>query len=216
MIKGIVFDVDGTLLDTLPLCLEAFQQSFYQYTGKKYDRKAIADLFGPSEEGVIKRIVPHNSASCLQYFLNCYKQLHQGRNPVFPGIISILKLLKKHRIKRAIVTGKGPKSLEISLEQSGLNSFFSEIYSGEAGGPQKSLHLKNIRQHWKMTEDELYYVGDTPSDIIAAHKAGLSSIAALWSSENYYTDDILAENPDRHFYTTGEFKKWLEQTLDNT
>ncbi len=213
MLRGIIFDLDGTLLDTLPICMESFRRAFQKYTGKDYNDKDISSLFGPSEEGVIKKVVPSNSEQCLQYYLEQYRLLHNKRKLLFPGIIDILKMLKKQNIKMAIVSGKGRKSMEISLEYSSLKRYFSEVYTGNIDGIKKSEHLNIILRRWKIPEETVYYVGDTASDIRGARKAGILSIAALWGGENISANDVLAENPDLVFDNTESFRQWIESQL---
>lgn len=213
MIEGMIFDLDGTLLNTLPLCMEAFRLAFVRFTGEKYSDETIASFFGPSEEGVIKKAAPQNYKACLEYYLEQYKLLHTNKNLIFPGIIPIIKLLEQYNIPKAIVSGKGKKSMQISLEHSGLSSYFSEIYTGNAEGIRKAEHLDKILQEWKKSRSKVYYAGDSVSDILAARTAGIQSIAALWGNNTVHQNSVLKQNPDLYFYSTREFKQWLDKKL---
>ncbi|MGQ1947507.1 HAD family hydrolase [Geofilum sp. OHC36d9] len=60
-IKAVIFDLDGTLGNTIPLCIEAFRKSIEPLIGKKLSDQEITSTFGPSEEGTIKVLVSDDS-----------------------------------------------------------------------------------------------------------------------------------------------------------
>jgi beta-phosphoglucomutase-like phosphatase (HAD superfamily) len=53
-----IFDVDGTLGDTIPVCIQAFQRTFHRYLGHLWTAQDIIAMFGPSEEGMLQRQLP--------------------------------------------------------------------------------------------------------------------------------------------------------------
>ena len=57
-LHGVIFDLDGTLGDTLPACFVAFRRALEGFSAREYTDAEIAALFGPSEEGMIQRLVP--------------------------------------------------------------------------------------------------------------------------------------------------------------
>ena len=54
-----IFDLDGTLGDTIPVCIQAFQRTFHRYLGQQFTAQDIIAMFGPSEEGMLRRHLPH-------------------------------------------------------------------------------------------------------------------------------------------------------------
>jgi phosphoglycolate phosphatase-like HAD superfamily hydrolase len=61
-LQGVIFDLDGTLGDTLPVCFAAFRETFRHYLGREYSDREIRAMFGPTEEGIIQRMIPGRSA----------------------------------------------------------------------------------------------------------------------------------------------------------
>jgi beta-phosphoglucomutase-like phosphatase (HAD superfamily) len=60
-IKTIIFDLDGTIADTLPLCIAAFKKSIEPLLGKEVSEQQIIATFGPSEEGTIRKLIPKHA-----------------------------------------------------------------------------------------------------------------------------------------------------------
>jgi pyrophosphatase PpaX len=77
---GIIFDLDGTLADTLPVCFDAYRLAFAKYVARAWTDDQISALFGPSEEGVIRQVVPTRAEECLEDYLR-----HYGIDPEAPG-----------------------------------------------------------------------------------------------------------------------------------
>ncbi len=208
-LKGIIFDLDGTLLNTLPVCYIGFRKTLFKYLGQEYTDQEIAALFGPSEEGIFKKLLPNSWQNALEYYLNEYELVHQESNP-FPGIDTALKLLKEKRIRSAIVSGKGPGSMNISLELSGLRDFFEIIIAGSENGASKPSHIKQVLQAWNFTPEGVIYVGDTAYDIMAAKEVGVHSIGAVWA-ETADTQKVTAANPDIIFADVASFILWIHR-----
>lgn len=69
MIKVVIFDFDGTVADTLPLCIEAFRRSIEPLAGKALSDQDIVSTFGPTEDGTIRALVPEHYEQALQDYL---------------------------------------------------------------------------------------------------------------------------------------------------
>lgn len=120
MIKGVIFDLDGTICDTLPLCIAAFKKAIEPRAGKRLSDQEIVATFGPTEEGTIMALVPQFYEQSLKDYLKYYEELHGMCPKPFDGIKDILCYLKGKGIIVALVTGKGRKSCELSLKFYGM------------------------------------------------------------------------------------------------
>lgn len=182
-IKAIIFDIDGTLADTIPLCIQAFRQTAEPLLHHPLSDKEIEDAFGPNEAGTIKELAPGSDyEKAATDFLQHYKALHTMCPKAFDGITDLLETLKSKSIYLAIASGKGKESSEMSLERFGITSFFTIVKNGSLDGKQKPADIDSIVQSFgTVTKEETIYIGDSASDIKDSRKAGVRVVAAAWA-----------------------------------
>ena len=208
-IKGVIFDLDGTIGNTLPLCIEAFRQSIEPLALKRLSDADIIATFGPSEEGTIQTLVPDHYEQGIVNYLQFYESLHDLCPSPFPGITELLDLLKEKGVRIAMVTGKGKHSTVISLKRFGLEGYFEQIETGSPAGPVKAAGIAAVLQRWKdLDKASVVYVGDAPSDITASRKAGVAVVAAAWA-ETAEPETLAAMQPDELFHSIVAFADWL-------
>ena len=73
-IQGIIFDFDGTLADTIPLCCAAFREVAQRRLGRDYSDAEIVAMFGPSEVGIFQEVAGDRWEVCLEDFLAIYER----------------------------------------------------------------------------------------------------------------------------------------------
>jgi len=212
-IKAIIFDLDGTLANTLPLCVAAFRSSIEPLAGRSISDEEIIATFGPSEEGTLLALAPNDFDKGVADYLRFYEELHFMCPTPFEGMKEILVRLQQHNIHISMVTGKGPISAHVSLEKFGLTPFFEQVETGIKNGPSKPEGIQRIlNQLTGIAHDEVIYVGDAPTDVDACRKVGIPIIAAAWA-ETAEPEKLIALNPDQLFYTVEDFKHWLFQNI---
>lgn len=211
-IRGVIFDFDGTLADTLPLCIRAFRASIEPRLGRSVSDTEIIATFGPAEEGTIRALIPDYYDEGVSAYLQHYEQFHADYPDLFPGIQSLLTDLHERGVKLALVTGKGERSAVLSLNFYGLTSYFSAFGYGDLEPNSKTRNINRIRAEWNLPPDAVLYVGDAPSDILACRQAGVPIASAAWASTA--EPARLAElEPDALFDTVESFGEWLVKRL---
>lgn len=207
-IKAVIFDMDGTLGDTIPAVVQAFQETFILYTQKSYSSADIQAMFGPNEEGVIQARVPAQFyQAALAHYLQRYTQLHSLTPEPFPGVIGLLGRLQKRGIHRAIVTGKGPLTAPATLQIMGLESYIEQLIPGEISGADKPAAFRRLLKLWKLKPEEAAYVGDMAYDMIAAQEAGLLPLGAAWAA----SATVKKEDGAAEIFTTVEaLQQWID------
>ncbi len=179
--RAALFDLDGTLADTMPVCFAAFREVFREELGVDLDNDAIAIHFGPSEEGVLRKVLGlDREAAATERYLERYARLHRDVPGLFPGMERVLQRCADMGLRRGIVTGKGPRSARISADQLGLDAHFEVIEAGSPEGWSKVERLRHILDAWGIDAGAGFYVGDHPSDVRAARELGLHAISVAW------------------------------------
>jgi HAD superfamily hydrolase (TIGR01549 family) len=207
-LAGLIFDLDGTLADTLPLCFLAFRRSLRPYLGRDLTDEEISRHFGPSEEGIFQRLVPHAWQDCLNAYLDVYAREHAAYGQAFPGLPDVLESLSRRRVRLGIVTGKGARSAALSLEAIGIRPYFDTVETGSAEGGIKPAAIRKIAAAWELAPARIAYVGDQPSDVRDARDAGVIPLAAAWAN-TANRPALQAEKPAATFHTVDEFARWL-------
>jgi pyrophosphatase PpaX len=181
-LKAMIFDLDGTLGNTMPIVVQAMQETFLRYSGMIYSPDEIFQMFGPSEEGVFgPRVAPEVYDEAIQDYLTRYTNLHTGADRPFPGIIDLLELLIQLRIHRGVVTGKGSGTARISMVSMGLEPYIERLEAGTAAGADKPAAMRHLLKEWHLLPEEAAYVGDMPYDMWAAREVGMVPLGAAWA-----------------------------------
>jgi HAD superfamily hydrolase (TIGR01549 family) len=212
-IKAVIFDLDGTIGDTLPLCIKAFRHSIEPLIGRSVSDAEIIATFGPSEEGTIMALAPDHYDKGVADYLQHYETFHDMCPMPFEGIADLLQTLKGKDVRIAMVTGKGKYSTAISLKQFGFENYFEFIETGMPSGPRKPEGIQLVLDHFSdLVKEEIIYVGDAPSDITASRKVGIPVIAAAWA-ETTEAEKLKELYPDEIFYTISDFAIWLNSRI---
>jgi phosphoglycolate phosphatase-like HAD superfamily hydrolase len=210
--RAVIFDLDGTLADTLPLCIMAFKQSVEPLLGKEVREEEIIATFGPSEEGTIRRLIPLHEDEGVKSYLQHYRQLHYMCPNPFLGVNELLSTLKSKDIPIAMVTGKGIHSTRLSLNQFGLTRYFEVLETGSPDGPNKVNGIRSVLSRMHLNAEDCLYVGDAPSDIRYCKEIGIPIAAAAWSSTADATE-LQKLNPDWLFHTIDKFADWILKNI---
>lgn len=211
-IKGILFDFDGTLADTLPLCIRAFRSSIEPRLGRTVSDEEIIATFGPAEEGTIKALIPDHYEEGVAAYLVHYQDFHADYPTLFAGIPELLTNLQASHVPVALVTGKGERSAALSLQFYQLTPYFSAFGYGDLETKSKARNINRIIREWNLSADAVVYVGDAPSDIIACRQAGVPVVSAAWAS-TAEPDVLRAMQPDALFESVESFRDWLFERL---
>lgn len=186
MKKTIVFDFDGTVADTLPICFYAFQQVFRTFDARELTEEEIQAMFGPTEVGIIKQNLSNQSqiSNAISHYYQSYQEKHTEYVHPFTQLHELLKDMKKSGYQIAIFTGKGRRSLDISLNQLGLNGLFDLRVSGDdvthpKPNPQ-GLYI--IMKELGSQPQEMLMIGDSDADIEAGMRANVQTVRVDWLS----------------------------------
>lgn len=179
---GIVFDLDGTLVDSLTFTLEAFNHGIVSQGGRALSPAEIMKYFGPGEGDIFSAILGEAKSvpAYMAYQRFVDENLH--KMPLHAGVSELLEQLKTAGVPIAIFTGRSWTTTELILKHhSLLDRFITIVASDHVNMPKPSpegLHLALSRM--KLRPSDALFVGDSHFDMMAARTAGSRGVAALW------------------------------------
>lgn len=216
-VDAVLFDLDGTLIDTKGLYLEAYRRAVKPYVRKDMTREDIMALRPTSEIAFLRAVVPESDFPvCLEEFYRAYQALHVERfDGVFDGIPAMLEGIRAAGLRLGLVTGKSRRSWEITRDVvDDLGPFEALVFDDDVRAPKPDPHgLELAIESLDVEAGRAAYVGDTLSDMEAATAAGLRPVAALWAfgperrarhvRRVARTGATLVERPDQLLRTLG-------------
>jgi pyrophosphatase PpaX len=178
----VIFDLDGTLVDTHQLIFDSFNHVMKKYKSIELTPSEIMSYFGPPEDVCIKNMIGLTDfEQAWRDYLSYYKT-HLSESMVFHGIPELLKNLKKSASQLGIFTGKGIDTTEATLSYHKLKDFFDVIVTGSDVKRHKP-HPEGIElalRKFNVKSSEAVLIGDSLSDYKAAASAGVHFVAAAY------------------------------------
>jgi len=201
----VIFDWDGTLVDSLQHIIVCMQSTFKQLELELPEASAIRHIVGLSLERAITQLAPELDRSAVGEVADCYRRnalanvLHASE--LFPGVKSSLTSLHQQDYYLAVATGKGRTGLDAALKHSGIAEFFHITRcADETRSKPHPQMLEEILTDLNLNKDQAVMVGDTVYDIDMANNLGMDSIAVTYgvhssellqaSAPNYLINDI--------------------------
>ena len=210
-INAAVFDLDGTLTDTLPLTIHSLKTVTRQLTGKELSDSDILKEFGPVDTKIIRKLVGNDLSDICEdiYIKHFTDNFHNYVQPL-EGIKELLDFIKASSIKLGLYTGRGLRATLIILEKLNLTEYFDEILSGDSVSKPKPDPEGIIKILGKLgvEPNQGVYTGDFDVDILASKAAGTVSVLALWSSTA--SSDFKKLDPDKFFTSPFQFIDWIK------
>ena len=207
-IDVVIFDLDGTLADTLPIVVRAFQATFDEFGLPSRTQQEIVAHFGPTEDGIIRAMFGPVADAAMPVFYETYQEMLSGPIEPFRGIRGLIERLTANAYRLAVVTGRGDRGAAITLEALGFEGLFGTVRGGSDVGIVKAAVISDLVDEWGISPERAVYIGDHPLDVVEARKAGVGALAAGWAS-TVDLPAIRAADPDELFLSVDEFAVWL-------
>lgn len=205
--KAVIFDLDGTLLDTLEDLRDSVNSALSAYGCKERSLEEIRNFLGNGIRNLIFRSVEGGDThpqfeNIFQFFREDYKKNCKNKTKPYDGIMKILWQLKEDGIKLAVVSNKADFAVK------DLNVYYFKdldmIATGEREGvqrkPSPDVVFETLRE-LEIGKDEAVYVGDSEVDIQTAKNAGIPCISVLWG---FRKKEFLVEQGGAVFAETPE------------
>lgn len=198
MIKAVLFDLDGTLVDSIADLAASTNAALSEWGFPTHDLEKYKYFVGDGMAKLIERAMPEDKSSSDFYnkvfesFMNHYREHFTDNTKLYDGIESLIKGIKDLDIKMAVVSNKSQEMSERVVKTLLDDSF--QIICGKRDGypakPDPTLTLK-VMEELGVEPCECVFVGDSGMDMAVAVNAKCHSIGVLWG---FRTKDELLDN----------------------
>ncbi|MCX8129504.1 MAG: HAD-IA family hydrolase [Clostridia bacterium] len=193
MIKNLIFDFDGTIVNSKDLVIHLYNELAYENNYKKLSSSDIEYLINlPISERIKLLDIPiHKIPSLLFEVLNKYRK-HIHSLHTADGIVDLLYALKAKGFRLGIISSNAAGTIREFLKKNDMD-MFENIYSAK-NVFGKHYAINSFMKKYRLEKEETFYVGDEIRDIISCKKSGVPIIAVTWG---YDSRELLSGgNPD--------------------
>ncbi|ANU11602.1 pyrophosphatase PpaX [Planococcus antarcticus DSM 14505] len=195
-IDTLLFDFDGTLLDTNELIIQTFLSVLDEHYPGRFDRGEVLHFIGPSLEQTFTAIDPERVEELTVQYRALNRIMHDDLVEEYEGVVETLRLLKTQGLKMAIVSTKRSETIRHGLDLMGISDVFDVLVGlDHVSNPKpdpEPLHL--ALEQLGASHDEALMIGDNSHDIEGGKNAGVRTAGVAWSVKG---EDFLASfNPD--------------------
>lgn len=185
-LRAVIFDLDGTLLDTLDDLADATNVTLAHFGYPPRTRAEVRAFVGNGVETLLRRALPANTPDALlseaaAFFRADYGQRNQNRTAPYPGIPELLATLRERGVRIGVVSNKYDAAVRALCEHyfPGLIDFSLGERAGMKKKPAPDALFYAIEE-LGASVDSTVYVGDSEVDVETARNAALPCISVLW------------------------------------
>lgn len=196
--KAVLFDLDGTLLDTLEDIASSANRVLGSFGFPQHELEAYKYFVGEGREALVMRILPsgHRDAATVAKVVACidsdYGQHWADATHPYDGIPELLQGLAARGIRMAVLSNKPDDSTKLMVSRLLAHGRFEMVLGSRPSVPQKPdpAAALEIAGCLGISPSEFLYLGDTNTDMETAQAAGMCPIGALWGFRT--ADELLA------------------------
>lgn len=182
-----IFDFDGTIINSQKDVFLCFEKAFNEVNYKIDKSRLNPDVIGPPLKEIIKLIAPELKDENLideicSIFRNIYDNDPNDNTFIYDGVYEFLKHLKEQNKRIFMATFKPMVPTLMLSKKLNIEKFFDEIYGIDKFGKHITKHemIEDIIIKYSLNKLKTVMIGDAPTDMTAAHKAGIKGIGVLW------------------------------------
>lgn len=203
-ITTILFDLDGTLIDTNELIISSFLHTLEHYYPSQYKREDVLPFLGPTLKETFEKMDDNKVDEMIATYRKYNLEHHDSIVTDFPTVLETIQILKEKGYKIGIVTTKLSDTVQKGLKVTKLDPYFDVVVAldhVEKAKPDPEPIFNALAQ-LESTPEETIMVGDNYHDILAGKNAGTKTAGVAWSIkgreylEQYNPDYIFDEMSD--------------------
>ncbi len=190
----ILFDLDGTLIDTNELILASFEHTFDIHCPNKFTREDVMPIMGEPLPDQMHFFDPTQADEMVKTYRLYNETEHDRLVEEFPHVLTCLEKLYQNGITMGVISNKRRAAVEQGLRRFGIDKWMKIIIcAGEAdrNKPHPDMLLLAMEQ-LNVTAGETLMVGDSRYDILSSQRAGIDSVGVAWS---LHVEDVRNHQP---------------------
>jgi len=191
--KYILFDLDGTLLNTNKLIIESFQYTLKKHLDIDLNDSEILKFFGEPLMITLKRFSQQKAEEMFKTYIEYNESIHDDRVEIFGDVENVLAEVSKMGCHSMVVTSKRKILAKRGLELFDLLKYFDDVVAledTEKHKPEPEPILEALARLGAKKEEALM-VGDSEFDIKCAYNAGVDSVLVSWSEAADHQDECV-------------------------
>lgn len=200
--RAVLFDLDGTLADTVPLILASYRHAITELRGSwnEAGQQAWKESIGRPLRDAVREFGDNEeeSAALLAAYVAFQDEVHDQMVTPFPGVHQIVSSLDVGGTPLALVTSKSRRMAVRTLDVCGFGGVFPVVVTAddvERGKPDpEAVMLALDRLGWEDAGSTVF-VGDSPHDIEAGRAAGVVTVGVTWGA---FPSDVLEDSGPDH------------------
>jgi phosphoglycolate phosphatase len=199
-LKTVLFDLDGTIIDSYPGIQKAFDNAFYRVYNVK-NTKSIKPLIGPPINKILVNCNGETNPDIIDRFVGCFKEFYDSEDlklsVLYDGMQDLLDELIRRDIKMFVVTNKRERPTKLIIQYLKLERYFCDFYCSDNKGsyPSKELLVHNLLKNERVDATESILVGDTVQDKTAALLNDISFVYAAYGYGQLEDVECKVEKP---------------------
>ncbi len=186
MSKLIIFDLDGTVIDSIPDIQDNLNKTLVHFGFSEVSYARCKEIIGHGARNLVKGALPSGTADslideALAYYNKLYTESGSPKTRIYGGMKDTLSKLRSAGYSLAILTNK-PQMTADALAEGILKGLFDLIVGGREGRalkPDREAVLP-VLEHFGAKAEETYMVGDMTADILTAKNSGMIPVSVLW------------------------------------
>lgn len=182
-ITTLLFDFDGTLLDTNELIIQTFEHILNKHFPGQYDREQILPFLGPTLTDTFEKIDPENAEQLIAEYRKWNYDNHDRLAFEFDGVSETLRTLKEEGFKLAIVSTKRNEMVHKGIELLDAGNIFDTVIGLDdvqhAKPNPEPIYL--ALQRLNASKEEAMMIGDNYHDIVGGQNAGVKTVGVAWT-----------------------------------
>lgn len=195
-INTLLFDLDGTLINTNELIISSFLHTLEEYYPGQYGREDVLPFLGPTLVETFTKLNPNNVEEMVKKYRTYNHANHDLLVTEFDDVFETIQALYEKGYKLGIVTTKMRNTVEMGLRLTKLEKFFDVVVTLDdvknAKPNPEPVHL--ALQKFGSRPEEAIMIGDNYHDILAGKNAGTLSAGVAWSIKG--KDYLASFEPD--------------------